>query len=217
MRHLKWVNFFRCWAVRLDDVLEVWNSFIYQVERLKGVGIRCDVSITYQVGQSHKVPFGRFLRCLELISFNQVPVKYRNKILNRFVLLMYQLPRRDNPGLWHPDLYDYLVLDNKSFKIYSATILFRKIFNIFSVFESLLLYSQGLVLNAKSITNIFIWPIFGVTFAESIVILSNPDSITNFKFRSFRICFNFFSQSRIISINRICTNRTMTSIIVFIY
>ena len=36
---------------------------------------------------------------------------------------------------------------------------------------------------------------------------SNSDSIINFKLKSFRIGLNFFSQSRIISINRFFINR----------
>ena len=47
--------------------------------------------------------------------------------------------------------------------------------------------------------------------------LSNSDSIINYKFRSFRIRVNFFIQSGKISINRFFTNRFITSIIALIY
>ena len=63
----------------------------------------------------------------------------------------------------------------------------------------------------------FSLPIFIVTFTKNIFILSNSDSVIHFKLRSFRICLNFFSQNRIISINRFFTNRMMISIIVLYY
>ena len=62
----------------------------------------------------------------------------------------------------------------------------------------------------------FSWPTFDVNFAKNILVLSNPDSITNFKFRSFLTRFNFFSQSRRININRFFVNRTVINIIVLI-
>ena len=54
----------------------------------------------------------------------------------------------------------------------------------------------------------FSWPIFGITFAKDIFVLRNIDSIINFKFRNFRICFSIFSQNRIImhTTNQLITN-----------
>ena len=42
---------------------------------------------------------------------------------------------------------------------------------------------------------------FGATFAKVILVLSNPDSITKFEFRSFMTRLNFFGQISIISLN----------------
>ena len=47
----------------------------------------------------------------------------------------------------------------------------------------------------------FSWPIFGVTFATNSFVISNSDSVNNFKFRWFRNCLNIFLDNRIISIN----------------
>ena len=63
----------------------------------------------------------------------------------------------------------------------------------------------------------FSWPVFTVTLTKNILTLSNCDSIINFKFRSFIARFNFFSQSRMIIINRLFNNRIMIRIIVLLY
>ena len=59
--------------------------------------------------------------------------------------------------------------------------------------------------------------------------LSNYDSMTIFKHRIFRICLNFFNQTKKKiknknkknnqheSVNQLCTDRTMTSVIALIY
>ena len=52
-----------------------------------------------------------------------------------------------------------------------------------------------------------VWP-----FAKNVPILSNPDSITNFKFKSFMTRFKFFRQSKIICMSRFFSNRTMIRI-----
>ena len=58
---------------------------------------------------------------------------------------------------------------------------------------------------------------YWLIFAKNIFVLSNSESIPNFKFTSFKIWFNVFSQSRKISINRFFTNRTMISITPILY
>ena len=110
-------------------------------------------------------------------------------------------------------------MDNNSFINYSTTILLIKA-SIFSPFESLIIEVKELCFNTELIRNIFlgiISPIFDVTFAKSIFVPRNPYSFTKFKFRSFKICLSFFSQSKTIKINRFFTNRTMIIIIIFIY
>ena len=78
-------------------------------------------------------------------------------------------------------------------------------------FKSLILHVLGLVFNTELIKNIFFWPFICVTFTRNILILRNLDSITNFKFRNFRICLNFSSQSKIIGMKRLFTNITFSS------
>ena len=58
---------------------------------------------------------------------------------------------------------------------------------------------------------------YWLIFAKNIFVLSNSESIPNFKFTSFKIWFNVFSQSRKISINSFFTNRTMISITPILY
>ena len=58
---------------------------------------------------------------------------------------------------------------------------------------------------------------YWLIFAKNIFVLSNSESIPNFKFTSFKIWLNVFSQSRKISINRFFTNRTMISITPILY
>ena len=63
----------------------------------------------------------------------------------------------------------------------------------------------------------FFWSIIGITSTKNIVLLSYLDSIINFKIRSFMNRVKFFSQSKIISMDRFFTSRMMTRIIVLIY
>ena len=77
---------------------------------------------------------------------------------------------------------------------------------IFSWFKSLILRSSISFQNRIN-NNYLSWPTFSVTYTKNILILSNSHTIIHVKFRNFRIGLNFFSQCRIISINRI--NRMM--------
>ena len=131
-----------------------------------------------------------------------------------------------------------LVLDNKSFIIYSTTILFQKNFQLFflqpdsnphplSSQTNTQLFSQSghcpfylcpkISFQYKINNKYFSLPIFTVTLSKTILIISRSDSIINFKLRAFRIRFHFFSQSRIMSINRFSVNRIMIRIIALIY
>ena len=62
----------------------------------------------------------------------------------------------------------------------------------------------------------FSWPIFYVTFAKIILILSYHDSMTNFKFRSFMSQLMFSQSIRITRINSFFNNRMMISIVALI-
>ena len=112
-----------------------------------------------------------------------------------------------------------MILDNDSFIIYSATIVFHKNFlSFFFLFKSLHLFISPRISFQNRIDNkYFSRPIFIVTFTKNIFILSNSDFIISFKFRSVRIYLNFLSQGIIIKINSFFINTMMISIIVLIY
>ena len=83
--------------------------------------------------------------------------------------------------------------------------LFHKRFLLLVLHLSLQLYTLKNLFINKINHKYFFWQIIIVTFAKNIFVLGNPDSLTNFKFGSFRVSRNFFRQSRIISMNRLFT------------
>ena len=99
-------------------------------------------------------------------------------------------------------LNDCLVVDNKSFVIPTTTVLFHKSFLLFfSLLTFLILHVQGIIFNTEISHKYFFRPFFSIIFVKNILILSNPDSVTKFKFRSFMTQFTFFRQSKIITMN----------------
>ena len=88
--------------------------------------------------------------------------------------------------------YNSLVLNFSSFIIYSATILFHKRIVLFFLLLNLSVFIFWINVQQKINQKYFSSQNFCITFAKNILLLSNPDSITNFKFRTFIAWFNFF-------------------------